>query len=221
MERKKIIKVIIIILMLCVIIFLVNTFRKFFILQEMQNNADIHISKLNFQTKVTIIKNDKIITTTNLYKKGNNTAVIINNNEEDTKTSLYYDDQYCDEFYENSESKIAKLKSTSTLTETLIPNYIQIDTKWLTFCASIKNKVKEVECNGKECYLITGNIASSFPLGSLDMKEMYFEKDTGLCIKIVSNNETKEEMEYNFDSVPDGIFKKPDVNEYEIIEKNS
>ena len=42
-----------------------------------------------------------------------------------------------------------------------------------------------------------------------------------LILKIVSNNEEKKEMEYNFDSVPDDIFKKPDVNEYEIIEKNS
>lgn len=211
-------KIILAILLIILLFFLINTFRKFFILQEIQNNINKYISSTNFHEKISINDNDTN-RTTDIYKKGENTLVITNNNNTNAKTSLYYSNTGCDEFYETSDGKRAKLNSHGTLMESPIINYTKTANSWIRFMASIYTRIEKVELNGKVCYHITGNLKSAFAHTNSDEKEIYIEKDKGLCVKIVHNSGKTESLEYEFNNVTDEIFVKPDISQYELIEE--
>ncbi len=102
--------------------------------------------------------------------------------------------------------------------EPLIFNYVATENTWRRFLASIYTHIEEVIYNEKECYRITGNLNSAFLLTNSDEKEIYMEKDTGLCIKIVYNNGKTEEIQHEFNEISDEIFTKPDISQYEIIQ---
>lgn len=218
MEKKIIIKIILVIILIVTVVFLITTFKKFFILQDMQTNANLYVSSENFHKRIITNEDENMPIVTDVYKKGEKKLVIVQNEEAKYKTSLYYDGIQCDEFYETAEGKKAKLNTNATLMEPLILNYIATENSWGSFLASIYTHIEEVTFNEKECYLITGNLNSAFSLTSSDEKEIYIEKETGLCVKIVYNNGKTEEMQYEFNHISDEIFVKPDVNQYEIIQ---
>ena len=218
MEKKYIVRIILVILLIVLLVFLINIFREFFILQEIQNNINQYISSTNFHEKITTTDNN-LNTTIDIYKKGDNILVITSNSNTESKTLLYYSNTGCDEFYETPESKKAKLNSNGTLIGYLINNYTETDSFWTRFLASVYTKTEEVEIKGKIYYHITGNLKSAFKTTNLDEKEIYIEKDTGLCNKVIYNSGKTENIEYEFNNVTDEIFARPDISQYELIEE--
>ena len=62
---------------------------------------------------------------------------------------------------------------------------------------------------------MVANYKSPTFLTGSDKNEVYLDKDTGLCMKMVIDSETYE-REYEFDNVSDDIFVEPDINQYTL-----
>ena len=91
---------------------------------------------------------------------------------------------------------------------------------------NIENKIREVflfpvvsseEYNGKECYVFD-------PYYNTGHKKLYVDKETLLPVASISFNQDKtgySKSEYEFlDKAPDGIFEKPNVDEFDIVQFN-
>lgn len=214
--KKNMLKILLVIILIVIIIFLVNTFRKFLIIQEIQEDSEAYISSTNYYLKISTVINDEVTSTTDVYRKAEKLAVITEAG--DQKTSMYNDGEKTDIFIEDTEGKEARLNTSTELAGVSIPNYLETENTWRTFCASLFSSIKEDVVDGKECYIITGNLASVFTGVSSSTSEIQIEKGTGLCIKIV-NDYNMQEYEYEFDDVQDEIFIEPDVEQYEVIEE--
>lgn len=213
--KKNILKIVLIIILVVIVIFLINTFRKFFIIQGLQENLGTYISSTNYYMKMSTIENDKTTLTADIYKKNGNAVAIIE--RDNTKVSFYNNGSTTDIFIEDTEGKKAELNSNATI-DFEIPDYLKTDNGWRTFCASLFSNIKSLEIEGKEYYVLKGNLDYVFIGVPSDTKEIYIEKDTGLCLQL-THNDTIQKYEYEFDNVSDEIFIEPDVEQYEVTEK--
>lgn len=215
---RKLLKILLIVFLIVVVLFLINTFRKFFIIKELQNNFAKFSSSQNYHIKSVAKERDGVIVTINYYTKGSKKVSILerDKNGEISKISMYDNGERTDTFWDNAEAKKAKLNSEPIMIISLY-NGLENDNNWFTFIASIYSNIKKTTYNGKECYVIN-NFMSSMSLSSAEKNEIFIEKATGLMLK----NDTGysiSEREYEFDNVSDAIFEEPDIGQYTLMEK--
>lgn len=215
--KKTILKIVLLIIVVVVIAFLINTFRKFFIIQGLQENLETYLASTNYHIRITTLENNVTSFTTNIYLKEDNSLVTFEN--DNSKTSIYNDGNTTDIFTENSDGRKAELNKNTTISYS-IPNYLKTENSWRTFCAGMFSSIKSVDVDGKDCYVIEGNLGSIFinaPSPS-NAQKIYIEKDTGLCIQLINSDNTQI-FEYEFDNVSDETFVKPNIEQYELIEE--
>lgn len=164
----------------------------------------------NFHQRV--IKNtDEVNMIVDYYKKGNKDVcyqiITINETGETAKKIMFVDESETKMYYEKGKENIL---NEYDLGFGIMPvsMYFDFDGIWQTFIGMQKISVKEVQINGKACYIIKNKDA--FNLG-----EVYKDKQTGLTLKWKDT-----EYEYEFDNVKDDVFDEPDLNEYELQESN-
>ena len=213
--KKTILKIVLLIIVVVVIAFLINTFRKFFIIQGLQENLETYLASTNYHIRITTLENNVTSFTTNIYLKENNSLVTFEN--DNSKTSIYNDGNTTDIFTENSDGKKAELNKNTTISYS-IPNYLKTENSWRTFCAGMFSSIKSVDVDGKDCYVLEGNLDFIFINASSNIQEIYIEKGTGLCVRLI-NSDNVQTYEYEFDNVSDGILVKPDIEQYELIEE--
>lgn len=80
---------------------------------------------------------------------------------------------------------------------------------------STRVKIGKTMYHEKECYVIENDRFSKDPNRHIIY---YIEKDTGLIVRQIQNNENWD-YNYEFGNVDDEIFKEPNIEEYEMIEK--
>ena len=222
MEKKNIrnlLKILLIVFLIVIVLFLINTFRKFFIIKELQNNFAKFSSSQNYHIKSVAREKDGVIVTINYYAKGSKKVSILERekNGEINKISMYDNGERTDTFWDNAEAKKAKLNSEPIMMISLY-NGLENDNDWFTFIASIYSNIKKTTYNGKEGYVIK-NFMSSMSLSSAEKNEILIEKATGLLLK----NDTGysiSEREYEFDNVSDTIFEEPDIGLYKLVDNN-
>ena len=85
-------------------------------------------------------------------------------------------------------------------------------------------RIKTINYNNQKCYNINTRLSldktydatnKKYIIGMADIErtEIYIDKDTGLNIKTIGNNQTVD-TQYEFNNVVDSIFIEPDINEY-------
>ena len=79
----------------------------------------------------------------------------------------------------------------------------------------INAKIKSVDYNGKECYIVK-EFMSSISLTS-EGAETYIDKETGLFVKS-TEADIVNEREYEFNTVDDSVFTEPDISQYTLKE---
>lgn len=218
MNKKKIVKIIIAILLIIVALLAIHTIRNFTIIKQLQENIKPYISSSNYHIKSVATEESGTIITINYYKKDDKETMIMerNLNGEIAKISTYVNGEKRDTFYDNKDSKVVELDSEAMLMINVY-NSLETDNDWQTLLGSMMASVKKTEYNGKECYIIK-NFLSPQILNSKETDEVYVEKDTGLCVKSIMAP-TVAEREYEFENVNDEIFIEPNIEEYEIKEK--
>lgn len=80
---------------------------------------------------------------------------------------------------------------------------------------STRVKIGKTTYQGKECYVIENDRFSKDPNEHIIY---YIEKDTGLIVRQIQND-INTDYSYEFGNIDDEIFKEPNREEYEMIEK--
>ena len=223
MEKKKILKnvlkIIIIIAVILIVFLMIHTIRNYIIITGLQDKISQYANSSNCYIKSIATEDNGTIVTMEYYKKDNKQVVFLerNLNGEISKISMYRNGEKTDTFWDdNKGNKTAQLDGETIITINIY-NYLETDNNWQTFLGCITSKIKSVNYNGKECYIIKG-FMSSTSLTSEDA-EVYIDKETGLFVKTVENG-TVSEREYEFDKVEDSIFEEPDISQYILKENN-
>lgn len=218
MNKKKIVKIIIAILLIIIALLAIHTIRNFTIIKQLQENIKPYISSSNYHIKSVATEESGTIITINYYKKDDKETMIMERNldGEISKISTYVNGGKTDTFYDNKDSKVVELDSEAMLMINVY-NSLETDNDWQTLIGSTMATIKKSEYNGKECYIINNFLSPNF-LNSEETNEVYIEKDTGLCVKSIMPP-TVAEREYEFENVDDEVFIEPDIEQYEIKEK--
>jgi len=214
MNKKKILKIVGIILLIIIILFLAHTIRNYIIIRDLQNKITRYSNSTNYHIKSIATEENGTIVTMEYYKKDEKQALFMerNLNGEISKTLMYNNGKRTDSFIETQNEKIAHLDS-GTMMSISIYNQLETDNNWQTFFSSIFTKIKSTKYEEKDCYVITGFLSNT----SLTEKEteIFIDKGTGLVLKVKQNGIITEK-EYEFDNVDSSIFVEPDISQYTL-----
>lgn len=224
--KKKIITTLLIIFVILLTIFGINTIRKFMIIKDLQNKVAKCEAKENIYSKVVsesaevekFIKDDveKIV-----MKKRNNAVTIIQVIEPHERR-----------FYTIAgEQKILhKYKEEKNPLSSKVVSFVDTTTWLETLRDSVVSKIYTEKIEGKDCYVIDSlkNTNAIYSSGAISLK-IYLNKETGLAVKAIETvkNEdgTIEEWvttyEQKFDVVTDNDMKEPDTSEFTIQEETN
>jgi len=220
MNKKKVFKTIGILVLIIVILMLLYVIRNTIIVTKLQKNIKEYTSKTNFSIKVTNLTSETSKMTVNYYKKDNKEAVILERNvdENSVKMSFYNNGERKDLFIETNDKKTVQVNTKNQLLGLNITDSLQTDNLWQTILYSSIARIKSENVNGKECYKVS-NFYSPYWMFGEKITEFYIEKDTGLLIKTVIDDEVAV-REYSFDDVEDSAFVEPDIGLYTVVEEN-
>lgn len=220
MNKKKVFKTIGILVLIIVILMLLYVIRNTIIVTKLQKNIKEYTSKTNFSIKVTNLTSETSKMTVNYYKKDNKEAVILERNvdENSVKMSFYNNVERRDLFIETNDKKTVQVNTKNQLLGLNITDSLQTDNVWQTILYSSIARIKTENVNGKECYKVS-NFYSPYWMYGEKITEFYIEKDTGLLIKTVIDDEIAV-REYSFDDVEDSAFVEPDIGLYTVVEEN-
>lgn len=220
MNKKKVFKTIGILVLIIVILMLLYVIRNTIIVTKLQKNIKEYTSKTNFSIKVTNLTSEMSKMTVNYYKKDNKEAVILERNvdENSVKMSFYNNGERKDLFIETNDKKTVQVNTKNQLLGLNITDSLQTDNLWQTILYSSIARIKTENVNGKECYKVSDFYSPYWMYGD-NITEFYIEKDTGLLIKTVIDDEVAV-REYSFDDVEDSAFVEPDIGLYTVVEEN-
>lgn len=217
MNKKKILKIIGIVLLIVIVIFLIHTIRNYLIITDLQNKVSQYQNSKNYAIKSVATESNGTTIDLQYYRKDEKEALFLerNANGDVSKISVYNNGERIDMFWENKENKIAQLGSGAIMSVNIY-NLTETDNKWQTILGSIMANIKSADYNGKECYVIKGFL-STYSL-NFEAGETYIDKETGLFVKTIEGERTTERS-YTFDNVEDNIFIEPDIGQYTLKEK--
>ena len=219
MNNKKAVKIAGIILMIIIAIFLIHTIRNYVIISKLQKQLVKYQTYQSYfiKTKTTDNKGGEVILS--YYKNKDKEVAIMERklNGEVTKMSMYNNGQRIDVFYDTPTDKTVQIDSKASMIINSY-NFLETDNNWQTFLGSIFARIKNSEYNGKKCYIINDFKTPMFMNGT-EKNEYYIEKDTGLYLKAIVDEQTSE-REYDFNNVDDSIFIEPDISQYRLQENN-
>lgn len=227
-KSKKVWKIILMIVIIIIVLFLIHTTRNLIIISKLHSKTAEYTESTNFHVKM-IVQDSNGNAEINYYRKDNRIAHKFerNMNGKMSKLLVYDNGSRIDIFTETEDEKIAKLDSNATLVESGVYSLLKTDNMWQAFVYSAMSRIKSVKYNDKDCYSITSKISleSAYDVDKKEeiicmiindtSREIYIDKDTGLNVKRVTNEETVEK-EYEFNNVDDSVFVEPDISQYEL-----
>lgn len=212
MNKKKVLGIVIVLIVVLVAIFVGAKFRKAIILRNITEKQDkIQEMKDDFYQKTSMNTDKAVIISEHYEKEGNSiaynnikvketgeTANSIMLSQKGTKTKTYCEIGKIDILNENGFSY------------GIIPDFRFEGNLWSIIKRTQEEKisVKTGTLNNKECYIINIGKMENAP-------EIYIEKETGLVVKMGNS-----EYEYEFGNVKDSIFVEPDSSKYQILEND-
>jgi len=213
---KKILKIVGVIILLIILVALIHTLRNFIIVQKLNKNFAKYESSSNYNIKIHSVQEETTVDVDH-YKKDNRQVTILKRyyKDEENKMSAYNNRDKIDIFWETNNYKTAQLDANAMI-EIGLYNGLEADNSWQTLLSCICAKIRSTTYNEKECYYID-NFFSPKTMSGTDTNKLYIEKETGLCIKLIVDNQTSQK-EYNFENVDDTVFEEPDITQYTLQE---
>ncbi len=215
MNKKRVIKIFILIIVILLVAILIHTVRNYSIIKGLQKSIEPYLSSNNYHIKSISTEEDDTKVIIDYYKKNGKEVLIFekNTNGDINKTTTYINENRTDIFYETENEKEVELDTEAMLMINL-SNGLETENDFQTFIGSIMAQIRKIEYNGKQCYAITNFLSIPF-LNGTSNDEKYIEKETGLYVKGMINSTTVERI-YEFDNVDDSIFIEPDISQYNI-----
>ena len=203
----KIVKIVLLAVVACIIIFVAHTMRNFFIIKNIVG-LQKNLTYINNVTRISTVNNNSYTVTE--YKKKNLEKTIVSSNTKGTAVWITYKDTSTGEEIRICEAADTKyyIKNNDQYKNTMVNlavgfnGYEQNARTMLAggiHCIIVSERVNE-----KDCYKVI-----------IDQNQTYWvEKDTGLVIK-AKGGESEVDYTYNFSIVDDSVFKLPDLSKYE------
>ncbi len=214
---KKVVLFVVILGLFLLTMFGIRTFRNFSIIKDLQEKSEKYTNSTNYYVKSITTNEDGSQSIMHIYQKGDKKLLVMESelNGEPAKMSMYYDGETMDLFADTSDGKSAVLGTKVNQSDSTIVSEVGAEEDENLFLLSLLVKISEVEYQGKACYRFE-DFQSSSVLYEEGKNELYLDKDTGLSVKQVTGN-TIVEKTFEFDTVDDSVFIKPDITQYEVI----
>ena len=214
----KIVKIVLLAVVACIIMFVAHTMRNYFILKNIANKQ----KDLSYLTSYTIVregyeKNELNVIIKTFRLKNKKVQIMVRAGYDVTITA--YTDLTTGEQlslfattttkqYQKGEANLNNLELSQ------FGRYATWDARTL-LATAIHSIILSDTIDGKDCY----KIMNSYGEGTYE----YVEKSTGLEIRsktTITDDEGKySKLSYNFDKLDESIFELPDLSQYEEIKK--
>ncbi len=210
MEKKKVIKIILLVITILAIIIIGLTVRKIIIIKELDSKIPKYINSNNYYVKVT--NNDKTIL--EYYCKGKKSLMFYKIEGETSEICKFYDGEEERTYVINSgEAKAFRKEKIDTVAKIHVSTLTSGNNNLAEMLnVSFMHTIKDAKLNGKNCYLVNGVI----------YKNTYIDKETGLIMKadsgfLKSKDGAKKQIintyTYEFNNVTDEDLKEPEITE--------
>lgn len=215
MEKKKVIKIVLLVVFIILAIFLGIIIRRMIIISDISNKVSKYKDNNNHYEKIVTDYNGESKTTSEYYCKGENAVMIVETttrqSNETKKLTQYFKGETSNSYFDVGTTKVAVLNSNGVPSKMEIWAIDYNNDFWNLFYLALITPIKTIEYNGKDCYF----------LDSAALRHSYIEKETGLVLKAIDGKSESEpssisEYEYNFEGVDDSLFIEPDISEYTI-----
>lgn len=217
MNKKRVVKIILGVVIVLVLMFLIYAIRNFSIINSMINKSNEYQSKTNYYMKVS--RDDSNLEYIEEYNKDNQRKIIVKKKEDGSIMTQHMKDDASKVFCDMNDGR----KFMYETTEPIFPN-IRIefnnDTTYNVIKDSIFAKIKTEKIDDKDYYAIN-DLKNLRGFSDENVKNIYyFNKETGLIelVKTINkdNSQAITTYEYKFEGVEDKDFELPNVLEYTI-----
>lgn len=218
-KGKKILKIVLIIVAILIAVLFIHTIRNYVIITNLQSKLSNYEKNTNYHIYSVSEQENGMKMEINYYTKNDKEVMFLERtlNNDTVKMSVYNNGQRKDMFVETKDTKTVQL-NVEPILNVKINNILETDNNMQTLIGSFACKINTTNYNNKKCYVIS-NFMGSGLLNGTEKEEMYIEKDTGLYVKSIMDNE-RMERQYEFDNVDDSIFIEPDISQYTIKENS-
>lgn len=218
--KEKIIKLILVILLICIVIFVLNVMRKAIIIRSISKEyKENYASITNFYER---IKDEYFVT--EIWRKDNR-AIIKKTYENENNTDKDIEITFIDENYKYiiKDDKVTKLNKEESDLPILknaifdVPNFSQ------ALYASLMYDVSSEKIYGEDCYYIDCDTTSllynmiNFRKDNIT-DQSFVNKDTKLVYKEISNTGVRY-YKYELNNVTDENVNMPDIEDLELVDK--
>lgn len=222
--KKRIFRKVISVVVIIAIIFLILIIRNMIIMTNLRNKRKDFINENNYYARVKSYQEDSIITTETYYKDGKYLTKMKKGND---KLIVFYNGTSTNMYFDANDEKVAILNSPNEGIKVMISDYLYTENIGQFLINSVVSKITSKECNGKDCYYISGAMTSNTMEG--ENTGAYIDKNTGLTVRMGEGTTINEEekfdiisdSKYKFNTVTDDDLKEPDISEYTIKEVNN
>ena len=211
-------------LIICVIVvvFMIVTITKMCIIFNLSNKANKSLLSTNYHEESISYEGDNLINTNIYYKDGKKVVFLeLINKKSVSKISIYENGSKVNIYKEIGDNKIAMLNQENGLNYSIAYNKIEDYNIFSLFVTSMFTNIKNVQCNGVNCYFLNGYWSSLSPY-----QGVYINKETGLIVRSgngkLTNTDTGREINqivdvyYDFGTVKEDIFIEPNLDYYKI-----
>ena len=167
MNKKRVIKIFILIIVILLVAILIHTVRNYSIIKGLQKSIEPYLSSNNYHIKSISTEEDDTKVIIDYYKKNGKEVLIFekNTNGDINKTTTYINENRTDIFYETENEKEVELDTEAMLMINL-SNGLETENDFQTFIGSIMAQIRKIEYNGKQCYAITNFLSIPFLNGT-------------------------------------------------------
>lgn len=204
------------ILLFIVMIFVILTARKIFIIADLQHKSLAYLDSDNFYMRI-YYHSGSSFNIGETYRLGNRTLTRYTHLDKDKTTEMVisYDGKKTKNFITNGEIKVIDERE-SNLNPVMISPHIYASNTWELMFLAVTSSIKSVRCNDQDCYLI-----------NLYGVTEYINKETGLTVKSLNGISKTQDGTYDivadyyfeFGKVTEEDLKEPDSREYKKIEE--
>lgn len=220
--------ILLIILIIAVSVFLINTFRKYTILNDLSEKSYNYVTSENYHQVATYDRNFESGDNTKVetYRKGNTVKNVMYSPVRGIITTIYSTTAGSKMFIDGKNGKIMTYDNNNkSLWIAAQPQNMIGDAKLLI---SMFTGVHSEELEGKKCYVLSGKMLCTVRTGDVKLYKIYVDKETGLPIQIEREENVEGELQkvttkysYQFDSVKDENLTAPsDISQY-VIQNNT
>ena len=223
--RNKL-RVLRIILLVIVLVFVINTGRKVYIISNLNNKAQEYINSENYKKTIYLLDSGKYVKSEGYCLNNKQKIVIttINENGEKEVVTVYGErgSNKVNTYVEKEGKKTARINQQGEVSIEIGDAFYGLENKATLIIYAMLTNIDETTFNEEDCYYISG------PENLGPYKMMYINKNNGLIISTMpfetefanlkKGRIPSTEYKFEFDNVTEEDFIEPNISEYEIIE---